>query len=90
MEEPELEPEAEADEPLDDEDEVEDVLVEVDLRLAELTVPLVPEEVPLVPEEPLPPELVPVAVGPMSGVTNVEFWPAGTIAAGTWEVTATG
>lgn len=65
--EPELELELE-DVLLDEWEEEEEVLE--DLRLAELTVPLVLEE-------PLPAE----PVGPIIGVTNVEFAPAGTTAA---------
>lgn len=62
--------ELEVEDDLPDEEEVV-----LDLRLAELTVPLVPVE-------PLPAEPVePVGRGFMMGVTKVEFWPAGTIAA---------
>lgn len=71
MEEPVPELELELEDELPD----EEVLVEVDLRLAELTVLLVPEEL-------LPAGAVaPVGRGFMMGVTKVEFWPAGTIAA---------
>lgn len=70
--EPELElepePELEEDVPLDEPDVEEEVVV--GLRLAELNVPLPAEE-------PLPAE----PVGLRIGVTNVEFWPAGTFAA---------
>lgn len=71
---PDAELELEVEDDLPDEEEVvAEVLV--DLRLAELTVPLVPVE-------PLPAGPVePVGRGFMTGVTNVEFWPAGTIAA---------
>ena len=54
---------------LDEDEVVEEALEEDDLRLAELIVPLVPE---LLPAEP---------VGLRTGVTKVEFWPAGTTAA---------
>ena len=71
MEEPELVVvELEVDDELADEEEVLDEVL-VDLRLAELTVPLGVEE-PLLTEP----------VGPKTGVTYVEFAPAGTTAAG--------
>lgn len=74
--EPELVEEPVPDPELEDElpDEEVEAEVLVDLRLAELTVLLVPEE--LLPAEPVEPD----GRGFM-GVTKVEFWPAGTIAA---------
>lgn len=68
-------PDPELEDELPDEEVEAEVLV--DLRLAELTVLLVPEE--LLPAEPVEP-VEPDGRGFM-GVTKVEFWPAGTIAA---------
>ena len=75
--EPELvveEPEPEVEDVAEDEEDEEEVLEEVDLRLAELTVVLELDEL-------LPAEPVGTMTG-VTGVTKVEFWPAGTIAAG--------
>ena len=83
-EEPELvdvpEPEAEAEE--DDDDELLD---DLEVVLVDLRVP-VPTTVPLTPERPVLAE----PVGIMTGVTKVEFWPAGTTAAEDWAVATAG
>ena len=81
MDDPEPEPELEEEEDLPlDEPEVEEEVV-VGLRLAERLAEL---NVPLPAEEPLPAEPVGLRIGVkigVTGVTNVEFWPAGTSAA---------
>ena len=86
VEEPELarEEEPDVDEPLVVREPVPVAVVWVDRRLP---VPAVPTTaVLLTPERGLLDE--PVAI--TTGVTKVEFWPAGTIAAGDWLVTAAG
>ena len=93
--EPEPEVEEEVPDLLLDEDEVVVEALEAeeeeDLRLAELTVPLVPE---LLPAEPVG---LRIGVADVTGVTKVEFWPAGTtagadcaVATAGWVVAAAG
>ena len=85
MLEPEPEVEEEVPDLLLDEDEVVEEALEAeeeeDLRLAELTVPLVPV---LLPAEPVGLRTV------VTGVTKVEFWPAGTTAAADCAVATAG
>ena len=76
----ELEPEEEEeDDELPDEPELAEAVL-VDLRVP------VPTTVPLTPERPVLDE----PVGIITGVTKVEFWPAGTLAAADWAVATAG
>ena len=69
----------------EDEDEVDELPDEREVVWVDLRVP-VPTTVPLPPERPVLAE----PVGFMTGVTKVEFWPAGTLAAADWAVATAG